>query len=81
MENVLAFVGGNAAQNQGRMYVDAEAADRAQGQRRPGDRAAASQDFSRAGRDTVFPVGAGPADRRPPVQRAVSVHAVGRKSG
>ena len=33
VENVLAFVGGNAAQNQGRMYVVLKPLNRAQDQR------------------------------------------------
>ncbi len=42
VQDVLAFVGGNTAQNQGRMYVILKPRIGAQGYRRPGDRTAAS---------------------------------------
>ena len=50
VQNVLAFVGGNAAQNQGRMYVVLKPLERAQDQRRQGDRPPASQTRACSGR-------------------------------
>ncbi len=41
IQDVMAFVGGNTAQNQGRMFAAPEAAIGTQGQCRPGDRAPA----------------------------------------
>ena len=81
VENVLAFVGGNAAQNQGRMFVVLKplnerkiSADQVIARLRP--------KLSHVpGATLVLPGRAGFADRRAPVQCAVSVHAVGRKPG
>ena len=60
---------------------DLEASQPAQGQHRPGDQPHSPENFARAGSDLVLPGGAGPADRRPLRQRAISVHAIGRGPG
>src|SRR5581483_12317639 len=59
----------------------AEAAGRTQDQCRSGDRAAAAQTVAYPRRDAVSAIGAGPADRRAHVERAVSVHALRREPG
>ncbi len=81
VQNVLAFVGGNAAQNQGRMFVTLKPASRTQDQRGPDHRAPSSQVGAYSRRNAVLPGSAGLADRGSPVQRPIPVHAIGRKPG
>ncbi len=54
MENVLAFVGGDGAQNQARMYVVLKPLNERKDQRRPGDRSPASQAGARSRRQHLL---------------------------
>ena len=78
VENVVGFTGGSQ-RNSGFMFVSLKPLSRAQGNRGSGDRAAARQTVQGTGRQPVPATGAGHSHRRPPEQRAVPVHAAGRR--
>ena len=66
-------------QQRGTHVHDLEAAGQARREQRRSDRAAASEAGAGSGRIAVSAVGAGVADRRPHVERAVPVHAAERQ--
>ena len=78
VENVVGFTGG-AQRNSGFMFVALKPLSRAQRDRRPGHRATARQARARAGRQSLPSAGAGHPHRRPTGERAISVHAAGRR--
>ena len=81
VDNVVAFTGGGGALNTGFVYISAETAERAQGDRGPDRQPAAAQTHFTSGSFGLPAGGAGSADWRPAKSRAISVHAAKRRRG